>query len=330
MSNAFWVLEILGKDGSAAQRLALTDDMLHRGITLGRAISCDVVLDDVHAAPQHATVTLDSAQSTTLTVKDLGSINALMDAKGKRRNSFEITNSDVWRIGLTSLRIRHASWALAPERKLSSRWIWVWACAAALAVLGRTLYETWIGDVGQVRREYLYAGAAALGGLAAWSGAYTLLGRIMTGIDRFFSHLLIASVGVLLLTVIGVALEMLAFAASWLWPMQIASYVTVVMVALLVRLHLRLADPQHWHYTRFAVAAVAVLAIALPIAQNLISHGIWTTTQSLRHIEHPVLRLAAPVTTQAYAQAVSEFQAKVDARRKDDDSEALLPHDLDD
>jgi FHA domain len=307
VNNAFWVLEVLGKDGNTAQRLVLTPDMLQRGITLGRAIGCDVVLDDIHAAPQHAVVTLQDVASTTLTVKDLGSINALIDGKGKRRQSLEISSSDQWRIGLTAVRIRHTSWALEPERKLSSRWIWVWACLAALGVLGRTLYETWIGDVGQVRREYLYAAAGALGGLAAWSGIYALLGRIMTGVDRFFSHLLIAAVGLLLLSVVAEMLELLAFSASWLWPMQISAYVTVVMVALLVRQHLRLADPQHWPYSRYAVAAVAVLAIAVPIAQNLISHGVWTTTQSIQHIEHPALRLATPVPTESYTQRRAGF-----------------------
>ncbi|HKX94724.1 MAG TPA: FHA domain-containing protein, partial [Methylibium sp.] len=46
------MIELLDRDGAVAHRIPVR----RWPVTIGRAIDCDVVLDDPHAAPHHATI----------------------------------------------------------------------------------------------------------------------------------------------------------------------------------------------------------------------------------------------------------------------------------
>ena len=95
----------------------------------------------------------------------------------------------------------------------------------------------------------------------------------------------------------------------------------VIVAAMTVRFHLRLADPRHWSTLRVGLVLVAALAIAIPIAQHWVSHKRLTDVQTLHAIEHPALRLAQPVPLQEFSASATALRARVDKARKNDDDD---------
>jgi hypothetical protein len=245
----------------------------------------------------------------------------VMPLRGKRAAAFTVHDDSPFRLGHSSIRIRHSSWPLAPEQPLA-RAMWPWALAALLAVLLYITWQTWLRDVNEKSPPYLYSLVGAAAALAVWSGVYALLGRLISGMERFFTHLLIACCGFLIVIAAENLLELLAFASGWLWPMRIQDYVAIGLVALLVRAHLRVADPRHWPVLRWAVGLVASLAMLVPLAQLWISSQRLTRVQTLDMIEHPALRLATPASVQSLTDSATSLKARVDKARSNDDNDS--------
>lgn len=212
-----WYVEQLLRDGSTLSRLQVADDA--SAIRIGRALDNHVVLDDPHCAPYHAT--LELAADGTARLVDLNTQNGIIGGRNTRAPAFAVTDDAPYRLGQSNIRVRSSAWALPPEKVLSRRRVWLYALVAMLAVFAHAVWDIWLGDVQMKSPAYLnQLGGMALG-LALWSSAYALFGRLITGSERFFSHLLIACSGYLTGTILLYLLELLSFSTSWLWPMQI-------------------------------------------------------------------------------------------------------------
>ncbi len=310
-----WLVEHLHRDGTVLARVALSEAAdTTRVVRIGRALDSDLILDDPHCAPHHAEFAVDATGHAHLI--DLGTQNGILGARNQRAAVHTVTSDAPFRLGQSLIRIRSSAWTLAPERSLSRRAIWPIALVALACVLLHSAWKIWLRDVQSEPPAYLYdlSGQAALFGF--WSAMYALFGRLISGADRFFSHLLIASIGFLAGTILLSGLEMLAFSVSWLWPVRITQPVVVLVAALTVRMHLRLADPRHWPTTRYAVAFVATLSIIVPLLQHWISHQRLTDVQTLHAVEHPALRVAAPVPLAEYSARTAARKAQVDRARK--------------
>ncbi len=307
-----WYVEQLHRDGSVLARVALQGNRCR----IGRALDNDLVLDDAHVAAHHAELVVDDVGAAALV--DLGTRNGIARQKGRRVERIEVSDEHPLRLGQALIRVRHSDWPVAPEQPLQTRWIWPWALLALAAVLAHGAWDVWLRDLGERSPPYLNILAGSAIALAVWSGLYALLGRLISGNERFFTHLLIASCGYLIVVSVDWVLDILAFASGWLWPMQISRYVMVLVVALIVRMHLRVADPRHWPTLRCAVGVVAVGVALVPLAQLWISERRFTQVQTLGQIEHPALRLAAPVSVDRFSADAARLQARADAARKRD------------
>lgn len=306
-----WVVEHLHRDGTVLARALVAGS----DFRIGRALDNDLVLDDPHCAAYHAALRIDGSGAATL--HDLETRNGIARIDGRRLTTHRVQDDAPFRLGESQIRLRHSSWPLALERPLN-RAVWPWAVAALTLALLYVAWTVWLGDVNEKSPPYLYALAGTAAAMAAWSGVYALLGRLISGVERYPRHLLIAACGFLILTAVGNGLELLAFATGWLWPMRIESYVWILIVALVVRAHLRVADPGHWPTLRWAIASVAALAMLVPIAQLWISSQRLTRVQTLQMIEHPSLRLARPSSAQDLTDSAVVLKARVDAARRDD------------
>ncbi len=323
-----WVVELLHRDGSVLARVAVPvlapanlpvagEEV--RAITIGRSLDNDMVLEDPHCAAHHARLEVTDDRSARLV--DLGTRNGIVSARNKRAAIFNIKSDEPFRLGHTLIRVRSSDWPLAEERSLSRLPVLPFAMLGFILVLAHGAWQLWLGDVQEKAPQYLYGlGGLALG-LCMWSAMYALFGRLFTGAERFFSHLAIASTGYLAGTLILNSLELLAFSASWLWPVRITQPVVVLVAAMTVRFHLRLADPRHWRTLRIGVVVVATLAIIIPLAQHWVSHQRLTDVQIIGSIEHPALRLAQPVSLQAFSAAAESLKARVDNARKTDEDD---------
>jgi hypothetical protein len=320
-----WVVELLHRDGSVLARVPVSAAPSMDGadpaaaFRIGRALDNDLVVDDPHCAAHHAR--LDIAADGSAKLVDLGTRNGIVTGRNKRASVFEIKNDEPFRLGHTQIRVRSSDWPVAAERVLSRRPVWPLALLGLALVLGYGAWQLWLGDLQERAPKYFYGLSSLAAGLCLWSAMYALLGRLLTGVDRFFSHMAIASTGYLLGNLILNSLELLAFSASWLWPVRITEPVIVIVAAMTVRFHLRLADPRHWPTLRIGVVVVACVAIAIPLAQRWVSHKRLTDVQTLSSVEHPAIRLAQPVTLQEFSTAAARLRARVDKARKNDDDE---------
>ena len=323
-----WVAELLHRDGSVLARVTVpvrdpTDSLdtseAIRAITIGRSLDNDLVLDDPHCAAHHAR--LEVADDNTARLIDLGTRNGIVTARNKRAAIFNINSDEPFRLGHTLIRVRSSDWPLAAERSLSRLPVLPFALLGFALVLAHGAWQLWLGDVQEKTPQYLYGlGSLALA-LCMWSAMYALFGRLFTGAERFFSHLAIASAGYLTGTLILNSLELLAYSASWLWPIRVTQPVVVLVAAMTVRFHLRLADPRHWRTLRIGVVVVATLAIIIPLAQHWVSHQRLTDVQTISTIEHPALRIASPISLQEFSAAAVSLKARVDKARKTDEDD---------
>ena len=319
-----WVVEHLHRDGSVLARIAVPEVSESPAIVrIGRALDNNLVLDDPHCAPHHAE--LDVGVDGVARLRDLGTSNGIVAAHNRRAAVHEIKNEEPFRLGHTLIRVRSSTWPLAPERSLSRRAVWPLALLGLVLVLAYGAWELWLKDVQEKSPPYLYGLSSLAVVVCLWSSMYAFYGRLITGAERFFSHLAIASTGYLAGTLILNCLELLAFSSSWLWPVRITQPVVVIVAAITVRYHLRLADPRHWRTLRVGLVLVAALAIAIPIAQHWVSHNRLTDVQTLQSIEHPAMRLARPVPLQEFTASVAALRARVDKARKIDDDAADGP-----
>jgi hypothetical protein len=315
-----WFIEHLHRDGSVLMRVPVVAAVESSSIIrIGRALDNDVVLDDPHCAPYHAR--LEVGADGIARLYDLGTNNGIVTARNKRVAIQEIKTDDPYRLGQSLIRVRSSTWPLAPERSLSRRAVWPLALLGLALVLAYGAWKLWLGDVQEKSPPYLYGLSALAAGLCLWSSMYALFGRLVAGVDRFFSHLLIACTGYLAGTLILNVLETLAFSMSWLWPARITEPVVIIVAAMTVRYHLRLADPRHWPTLRIGLVVVATLAIVVPIAQQWVSHQRLTDVQTLHAIEHPALRLAQPVPLQEFSASAASLKERVDKARKKNDAD---------
>jgi hypothetical protein len=312
-----WFVEHVHRDGSVLARVAVQGDALR----IGRALDNDLILDDAHCAAHHACLRIQADGRAVM--EDLGSVNGIALHPGKPAGSITITGEQPLRLGQSLLRVRSSDWPLAAEKPLSSRLVWPWALLALLAVLGNNAWEVWLSDLSDKSPPYLYALSSVAAIFGIWSAGYALFGRLIGGVDRFFSHLLIACCGYLCSQAIHAGLASLAFSAGWLWPLQIAPYVLIVVVALVVRQHLRLADPRHWPATRWGVLLVAVCAFLVPLGQTWMSQQRLTDIQTMEEIAHPRWRLARPVPVGDFSDRSALLQQRVDAARVEPTDENL-------
>lgn len=317
-----WYVEHLNRDGSVQARVRVPQydaTATDTAFLIGRALDNDLVLDDPHCAAYHAQLEIDADGNARL--YDLDSSNGVVFGNKRRQKTHEVKNAEPYRLGQSLIRIRSTDWPLAPERALSNRAMWPIAFGLLALVLAHTAWNLWLKDVNEKSPPYLYGLSGSAMVLGLWSAAYALFGRLVSGNVRFLSHLAIASAGYLCIIIVDYLLETMAFSFSWLWPLRISHTVIIILAALTVRYHLRLADPKHWRTLRIGLSVVAAAAIIIPIAQLWISHQRLTNIQTISHIEHPTLRLAQPVTLQDFTATTASLKARVDQARKKNDNE---------
>ena len=319
-----WHIEHLHRDGTVLARLPVSGPL----VSIGRALDNTLVLNDPHCAAYHAQLRISDDGAAVL--EDLASKNGIRAPRGKPQTSYAITTDTVYRLGHSQIRVRHSSWPLPAELPLSRTPVWPWALLALALVLGHGAWNVWIGDLGEKSPPYLYALSGIAATLCVWSAMYALLGRLLTGTGRFFTHLFIASCGYLGATALDTLLKMLAFSGDWLWPVRISSYLMVLVLALTVRAHLRTADPRHWPTLRWAVAAVTLLALSVPLAQRWISEHRLTNIQILNFIEHPALRLAPAMTVSDFIARGAQLKEQADQDLSRDEGEDFSFEDDDD
>jgi hypothetical protein len=261
-----WFIETLARNGDVLQRRRV-DAM---PIRLGRGYDNDFIIDDDYVAASHARIEMDAAGR--LLLRDLGSKNGL-NHRGKRLSEVVLSGDTVVRIGHTSLRVRAASFPVAPELADRTFHRWEGALPGAAGILLAccfALFARWISDT-QYFEFVRYFEALALGAGAAllWSGVWAFANRLFGRHARLGRHLFVFGCGMVALSLVALGAATIAYAFSAEFFTHYASHAATLLVAGMIYFHLCTVKPQNRRRYRWIAAGLAVLGSGLILIFNL-------------------------------------------------------------
>lgn len=323
------LVEVLERDGRVRSRFVVT----HWPVRIGRALDCDVVLDDPHVAPLHATLSAAEGEPAQLQVGDtVNGVRVLAGPPARRGAAQQLLKAGaLWtvpadgaqlRLGDVMLRLRWPGEVLAPELPLQAhRRVWL-TVLCALLIWGSAVLERALGfDPGAAWSEWL---APVLGppvALGIWCLLWGLASRLVQQRFDVMAH------GALAVRVLatGFAIDWVfptvAFAASWTWLVQIIPTLILCGAAYLLWGHCVIVQPARRR-------GLTVLAVALLLAvggyhgaQNLQRLDRWFGVQRVSWLGPPALRLAPAVPVQAFTDATARLQGVLEQRVAEDAKE---------
>jgi hypothetical protein len=314
------VVEILDRDGHARQVVPVW----HWPVTIGRAIDCDVVLDDPHVAARHATLA-DGDGDLGLHVGDSVNGARLRNKHVAAGQQVDLPSGEVFQLGGTRLRVRRASDPLAPEKALALetagglRSLMV----LALALLAWSVAEHWLNtDPGGRLTDYLPVLVGSPVMLAVWCGFWALGSKLFHHRFEFWPHARIAVSFLLVLAVTGLLLPLAAYALSWPFLSRIAGFVGGAVLCAMVLQHLTLILPSHRRVLAMGMGAVFAASVAVMLVRNYQVNDRFFAELYVTTLAPPALRLAPTVTTERFLDESRHLKAVLDGHAGDDDSEA--------
>lgn len=321
MDEVIWV-EILSRQRDVVARYRCTGPE----IRVGRGYDNDVVVDDPFVAPHHIRVFRDEAGA--LVAEDLGSASGLFAARGAHRLDRIVLDGDrPIRIGHTTLRIRDAAHAVAPERTYQPQARrWPLALGLAAAIGGIEVLNLWLNEVTEPRlAHYLVPLLAAAVFVLGWTALWAILSRIFSGQARFERNLLIALAGLLTYSLYNEFVAYFSFAFS-LRALTTYQYVGMWgLFAAICFFQLREIGQSRLVLKGTVVAALAGIAIAMQALSQFEMRAGYAPQVYARHLMPPALRLTPLQTETAFFARVEQLKDKLDRDR----SEEPLPPGID-
>ena len=313
------VVEILDRDGHARQVVPVW----HWPVTIGRAIDCDVVLDDPHVAPRHATLA-DGDDGLGLHVGESVNGVRLANRHVAAGAQAHVPPGEVFQLGSTRLRVRRASDPVAPERALTPepaggrRSLLV----LALALLMWSVAEHWLDtDPGARLTDYLGVLVGSPVQLAVWCGVWALGSKLFRHRFEFSPHARIAVSHLLVFGIAGLLLPLAAYSLSWPFLSRISGFVGGAVLCAMVLQHLTLILPAHRRVMAMGMGAVFVAGLGVMLARSYQVNDRFFNELYVTILAPPALRLAPTVTTDRFLDESRHLKAAVDAHAGDDDGE---------
>ena len=196
-------------------------------LTVGRAVSNDIIVDDPYADPVHARIEADATGAPVIV--DAGSLNGVYADGARVNGSTALVPGAELRVGRTVLRVRATDEALPPavadlppprpsvatvaERRATRMLHVPRAQAAIVAVMAAVAgLSTWLGNTERSSGTSIFGVVlAALLAAALWAAVWAAAAR---GTDRrfhFLAHLSVVSLALIALTVYSGVNEWLSF-----------------------------------------------------------------------------------------------------------------------
>ncbi|MFN8894357.1 MAG: FHA domain-containing protein [Betaproteobacteria bacterium] len=308
------LLEVIGRDGRVAQTL----DVRHWPVTLGRSLAADVVLDDPHVAPLHATLRRGDDDALTLEVGD--TVNGVREGPGLHARGSRVpvpAGGSTWQLGGLTLRLRTPDETLAAEQPLARDTALgpaaLWLAALALAALA--LGNHWRSlNPGSDAMDWLPLVAGLPLALGLWSGLWALASKLFQHRFDFMAHLRLALPGALGVEALDTLLPPVAASLDWplLWrlvePLQVA-----LLLWLLFR-HLALVLPQARRAAATFVATAAVAGTIVAVSATWRSVDRWSRPPYMSALPAADTLWRAPEPAEALAGDVAPLAEQL-ARR---------------
>ena len=251
-------------------------------IMLGRALDCDLVLQDPHVEAHHLEVVMEP-ESGRLSCRDLGSLNGtwrrtqnsggtLSKKKTAVTGITPFFSGQIFELGKTHVRVCSSQHAVAPALPLS-RWEalghalahwWIY-CTLALLLLTLQVWDNYLSEP-NTKKLYQYTLSALYPLLAAivYAGVWAFIGRNIRHDGKFTSHMTAALAAVLAVSAFEFSAPYWAFNWSvWRWQSNSIAVFTAAIVFLLGFVTLSFATHLK-ALGKTAVALVAPMVLLIP------------------------------------------------------------------
>jgi hypothetical protein len=256
-------IEVLDAKGRVTARFAVDA----WPVTIGRAYTNRIILDDPFVSPEHLSIGRD--ESDRLCANDLNSENGLRDAPGgKRVTGLPLVSGAPFQIGHTVLRyceIQQPVAATPVERGERGRRLPSWG--VGLASLFIVLLVLLLGNYFDSYERFNLARSLSetlttLSMVFAWAGMWSLLSRVVIGRFHYAEHFALAGGAILVALLFSISAEWLEFLRPSLPALWVASvFGSGALLAALVFGHLGWASSMLRRsrlWAAFGVSAVVI------------------------------------------------------------------------
>lgn len=212
------IVEVLGRNGRVSERVKCRGQ--HVGI--GRSYHNDVILADPYVCPQHLELQFDPATSHWK-VQDISSQNGTFRVgRGRLTQPQVLQSGDEYDLGETRIRVLLPAHEIAATRVLPSGRMLadyfalpVVAVALLIITLGVFAFARYLGQGTEIKlQELLLEALMFLAVPFVWACVWGMIGRVAVHDVRFGFHLSMGSLLVILVFVVSVLADFLAFGFS--------------------------------------------------------------------------------------------------------------------
>jgi hypothetical protein len=315
------VLQATDRHGALVARLAVT----RWPVTVGRALTADLVLDDSHVAADH--LRIDSTPEGEVVVQVLKTANgvALQGVKHGQGAQFNWPAGRVLTLGRLKLGLRMAHEPLPAEEPLP-HFPWrmaAWTVLALAGMLALVLGQSWLSlrEPSQLAQRLPGLLMVTAVGLAAWAGLWALATKLFTGRLHFWRHVRIACVSSIAVQ-LGITLAaLLAFMFSLESLARFDNLLTLLGLAAAVYVHLTVMVAQRRRSLAAVVAGVALLGIATLLGSQWLQNQRLSNRLYMSAMFPPSLRVAPAVPVQQFLLEAGDIRRRLDDRLKDRESD---------
>jgi hypothetical protein len=319
----FWI-EILDKSGAVVAR-----QRIHAAqVTVGRGYGNDLVIDDAFVAPAHLRIAYgdESAEGGAggLWIEDLATENGTFDVNRQANIKRLLVGDEASvRIGHTALRIRRASFEVAPALPIGAAYSPLSAIGYGNAASGlmaaffaAITLSTWLSQTSEFKLvAYLPGGVIFPLVVLGWAGIWTLLTRLVSMRGQFFRHVAIAYAFMVALFAIDLAADFASYALAWMALQRWVPLIVWVMFGVLCFSHIRAITPKHNRLVGGIVAALVAIAIGVHVSLRAESDQVQPHRISAK-LMPPFLLMKSPVTPDAFFKDALALKPKLDEERK--------------
>lgn len=319
------VIELLDRDGQVRH----SHKIQVWPFRIGRAVDCDLVLDDPHVAGLHAELHWGETGPMLRPCQSLNGV--LLEGKPlKRDESVAVPAGSTWQLGNTHLRLRTALDPLPDEQSLHAHLPdlshWRRHLTPVLLVLWLFLlwFDHWASlNPGSTWMDYSTALLPIVGVLLLWAGLWALLTQLFQRRFPFGLHLRRSLLVVTGLHLWSLGLPLLAYTLSWPRLMALDPLSHVLGLTGLVWWQAQMVWPRAKRLLSILTLTLLTLGLGLMVA-NRQEQQYWFGPPYLSALPPPALRLATPKPPETLINELKTLEAEL-TRQANKDNNELVP-----
>mgnify|MGYP001106668484 FL=1 len=320
MPTTLGLIEAFDRHGALLARAPIT----RWPVTVGRALDCDLVLDDPFVAPRHLRIDRAVNEPRTVQVEVLETRNGarLQRKQHGQGERFDWPDGAPIDLGHTHITLRLADAPIADEQPLPEfPWRTVGTTAALVVLVGAAaMASSWLEsrDSSQYLKSLPSVLLMLLLVLSAWSGLWAVANKMFAGRLQFWRHVRIACTVYLASEGLRLAANLAAFSFSLEALSQFASVLGVLVLAWALYAHLATVLPRRRVGLAWTVAAVVMLGVPAWLGAQWLNRMRLTNEMYMSSLFPPSLRVAPAAPVDQLLQDAEALRAKLDRRLKDD------------